>query len=109
MKMANSTQFIGLNQSALDFVKGLYEIESKEKAIGMFGEPYPLKKWADSSGNTFQEEVQAAPWSSGPVILTHLLMTFANKAYAGHCFSWVKDPSLRGLRELDIEKGRFWI
>ena len=107
--MARSTQFVGLNQSALDFVKGLSEIESSEKAFGMFDEPYPLKKWVDHFGNVFQEELQISYWSSCLVMLTHLKMTFANEISVGHCFSWVRDPSLLGVKEVDLEKGRFWI
>jgi hypothetical protein len=37
----------------------------------MFGETYPLKAWL-WKGKTIQEEVQAIPWSSGPMIFTHL-------------------------------------
>ena len=107
--MARSTQFVGLNQPALDFVKGLSEIGSSKKVWGMFNEEYPLKKWVDHFGNVFQEELQISYWSSCLVMLTHLKMTFANEISVGHCFSWVRDPSLLGVKEVDLEKGRFWI
>ncbi len=39
---------------------------------GMFGDEYPLYKYTFREGDVFYEEVQAEPWSSGPVFFLAL-------------------------------------
>lgn len=58
------------------------------------------------------EEEQCSPWSSGPMIFTHLrciiLQDNGEDIDCGHYFSWMCDPSVRG-KELDYETGRYYV
>jgi hypothetical protein len=88
---------MGLNEWALNFVKGepvlvcteegtrvypdgrretfarpVYEPsvkkeESGRSYVGMFEDEYPLYKYTFPDGQVYFEDLQAAPWSSGPV------------------------------------------
>ena len=81
------TQFVGLTEKASKYLdkKGIKEVSSKcphcgeateyrtkrvqyDRTLGMFGEKIPLWEYELANGETWREVVQAAPWSSGPVI-----------------------------------------
>ena len=81
------TQFVGLSEKAEKFLEdkavkvpankcphcgGItqYRIDRKEydKTFGMFEEEIPLHEYELTNGEMWREVVQAAPWSSGPVI-----------------------------------------
>lgn len=87
------TQFIGLSPAARNFlienavidnfvttkndvvIKEWTEPQSEssgELTHGMFDEEISLKKFWLKAGVYVLERVQTAPWSSGPVIFTHL-------------------------------------
>lgn len=60
--MSRSTQFIGLNLPAQNFVNNLTAVSTLNKTSGMFGEDIPLGVWEDKY-NVYEEEVVATPWS----------------------------------------------
>ena len=81
------TQFVGLTEKASDYLEknGVKDVSSKcphcggatgyrirrvqyGKTFGMFEEEIPLWEYELSNGESWREIVQAAPWSSGPVI-----------------------------------------
>lgn len=103
--MGRSTQFIGLNKQATEFVKTLIPVDNPEnKTFGMFDEEIPLGTWRDNNGIKYFEVEQASPWSSGPLILTAL----RKEDEAGgliHC--WREDSTVQD--EFDWENGRFWV
>ena len=90
--MSRSTQFIGLNDKALEFLNNnckcdvidVYRngvLESSyaeprkiegEVIFGMFGEPIQLYNYITHDGTILYEQVQCEYWSSGPVIFTFL-------------------------------------
>ena len=98
------TQFIGLTQDAKDFLKTCERLDEIENfTFGMFDEPIALKAWVDLSGNIYTETVQVSPWSSGPMIFTHL-----EDEAETPLFSWMLDESIRG-HEYDRKEGIYWI
>lgn len=91
--MSRETQFIGLSSAADAFLEKYAEVdnfttlkngkvisewtkprseENDSYTHGMFDEKIPLKKIRLKVGVFVLEKVQDAPWSSGPVIFTHL-------------------------------------
>jgi hypothetical protein len=88
---------------------------SKNHTIGMFGEEVPLGEWTIKEGvelaslkyiSNVKEEEFAAPWSSGPMIFTHL--RFADdKGGFYYCYEWWTDPTEED--EYDREKGCFYV
>lgn len=106
--MSRSTQFIGLHYAAEDHINGLQEIPSDNVSLGMFMEPYPLRKWNKVQNGTIpfeyviEEVEQAVPWSSGPMIFTCLRVNGIN------IFEWKVDPSLmHSHQEYDYYAGTF--
>lgn len=107
------TQFIGLNQRAKDWLRDNVEliksnvvicphcgreishemVENKvvdgRSCLGMFCEEISLLTYILKNGRLACEVVQAEPWSSGPMIFTHLYIDgeegLAEKEFVG---SW---------------------
>lgn len=115
--MGRSTQYIGLNDYAKKFVKGALRVESYEMTTGMFGEPVIGKIYhmptpdGPNTGWIFKEVVQSVPWSSGPMIFTHLIGVLTKECGQeikdGPYFSWMVDPSI--TEEYDPETGRYYV
>ena len=122
--MARSTQYIGLNTYAKNLVKNAYKTEVlPELTIGMCEEPIPGKVFyvAPLSGedvnvyHKYTEVVQCEPWSSGPMIFTHLRWEIMKQS--GQLVdmvlvcSWIVDPMLdRHLYgEYDEDSARFYV
>lgn len=85
--MSRTTQYIGLMEDAKVFVGKMFE-KRRVMTEGMFGEDVYGGVWDDR----YQEEVQCAPWSSGPMLFTFLLDTVTNEKL----FEWVWDVELVG-------------
>jgi len=100
---SRSTQFIGLNMAALNFIhdNDLCPISSNNHTFGMFGEQIPLGVWRDKDGKIWTEFVQDAPWSSGPMIFTAL------KSGEEVVCEWELDENLGA--EFDQESGKYWV
>lgn len=65
-----------------------------EAVYGMFGTPAGyLREWTLSDGRTVREQVQAEPWSSGPMFFTQLVDDSGEILYA-----WTQE-------EIDREAG----
>lgn len=120
--MSRSTQYIGLNDYAMDFLDKLAKSGAKFEHVeickGMFDEAvYGAKYTYDCRGGfanaqaIYTEELQASPWSSGPMIFTCLRYQLVKRAGQtldmGRIFCWMLDPSLRG--EVDRKSGRYWV
>lgn len=100
--MGRSTQYIGLTNKAKRFVKNFTQ-EHYHLTDGMFGEEVFGSLYFDSETNIkYQEEVQFKPWSSGPMIFTHL-----RDQYGNIMFSWVEDENIDG--EFDRETGKMYV
>ena len=97
------TQYVGLIDSAHDFLAGMEERPNMFGFTpGMFDEPVPLAAWEDvETGKIYKEVVQAAPWSSGPMIFTCL-----EDESGERMFEWIQD---RDYAEFDRYAGRFWV
>ncbi len=105
------TQWVGLTSDAAKYVKDATPIPSDNKTFGMFYEELPLCKW-EKNGYLLVEEVQFSPWSSGPMIFTHLKVFLIKNAdqepvKIGYFFSWVVDPMI--TCEFDSEKGHMYV
>jgi hypothetical protein len=81
--MSRETQFVGLSQRSKEFIyenrltqvapECLSEEDKQYYTSGMFGEELPLGVFEKSDTHEKYFEVsQCEPWSSGPVIFTHL-------------------------------------
>jgi len=115
--MSRSTQYIGLTADGSSFVSNAISSKRFKLTEGMFGEDidgfeYTLKS-PDNPNQTLiaREEVQDEPWSSGPMIFTHLKLTSMSEDGSekdlGYMFSWVRDSTTDG--EVDYEKGFYWV
>jgi hypothetical protein len=98
--MSRSTQYIGLNNLARNYVKSALSVEKYEMTEGMFDEKImghiyhmPVPKWPNKE-YIFKEVVQFTAWSSGPMIFTHLQCTLVKEigqvCDMGEYFSWMK-------------------
>jgi len=115
-----TTQYVGLNQYALNYVKGAVRTETYNMTEGMFMEPVvgtiyhmPVPN-GPNKAYILKEVVQCAPWSSGPVIFTCLEATLVKESGQkldwGKMFKWIRDPSLgEEHKEYDKETGRYWV
>ncbi len=109
-----TTQFVGLTKDAKEFLKGADDISSPNNfTTGMFDEKIQLGNWI-KDGVFYSEVVQSEIWSSGPVILTHLAITYPNVepkgTISGYAFSWVLNPKLKDTGiEIDFERGQYYI
>jgi hypothetical protein len=110
--MSRSTQYIGLNKFADDFLKAMSVLrtESWAMAVGMFDEPVDGRVFHMRQGYVLKEVVQCMPWSSGPMFFTHLASLDSDgKEIAWH-FSWILDPRLKERNtEVDYEKGTYYV
>lgn len=135
--MSRTTQFIGLNDAALRYVKNLKPLKSDLSTTGMFDEEITLQRWEmpddihtgkgtmTPRGDDGQlqpcmrEVVQTVPWSSGPMIFTCLALDYGNMLdpkssgkfvpeYRNLAFEWVADPSIEKHMEFDQVTGRIW-
>lgn len=107
--MSRSTQFIGLNKKAEDFVSYLQELgDTRNFTTGMLDEKIMLGSWKYGEYEIY-EKVQIVPWSSGPMIFTCLSIKASNGTRTD-CFEWIHDPQLKdhGI-EYDKETGRIWV
>ena len=106
-----TTQYIGLTQTAKNFVEkfGIRK-DTKNATTGMFDEEIPLGEWdaKDEFRNmaSFKEIEQLAPWSSGPMIFTCLEITYKN-GQKGTAFEWHCDPSI--MNEYDSASGGYYV
>ena len=117
--MSRTTQYIGLNTYALNLVNSEKVISHKEYEMtkGMFNEPVMGGIWhlkppeGPNKELILKEEVQMCPWSSGPMIFTHLKVTLVKNCGQeldmGYYCSWMVDPTVEG--EYDIETGRMYV
>lgn len=115
--MSRSTQYIGLNDYATRYVKNAIRKEEYEMTTGMFNEPvmgtiyYMPPPAGPNKEYILKETVQVDPWSSGPMIFTHLkavlIKNNGQEIDMGELFSWMFDPSLKN--EFDYSTGRYYI
>lgn len=117
------TQMIGLNKYAMDLVKDAYQIEKVERmTLGMFDEDIPGRVYyvKPSKGEDvneyykYTEVKQCSPWSSGPMIFTHLKWEIKKKSGQmldmGFVCSWICDPGIVSTHgEVDVDTGRFYV
>src|ERR1700761_5780168 len=104
--MSRSTQYIGINKFAEDYVTQASKVETYEMTTGMFDEPvlgsiyYMPPPPGPNKALIAKEVVQVEPWSSGPMIFTHLQLTLVKECgqeiNMGIAFSWMLDPSMAG-------------
>ena len=134
--MSRSTQFIGLTDAAMHYVRNLKPLPSDLSTHGMFDEEIPLRRWVMPDNRTtgkgemerrgddgqlqpcIREVVQAVPWSSGPMIFTCLAFDYGNTldtekgdfqpSFTDTAFEWINDPTL-GDVECDQITGRKWV
>jgi hypothetical protein len=118
--MSRTTQYIGLNIYALNYVRNAIRTETYDMTTGMFDEPVhgtiyhmPPPK-GPNKALIAKEVVQATPWSSGMMIFTHLKLTLVKESdeevdYGDVAFSWMVDPSLGYEQEYDLATGRFYV
>ena len=117
--MSRSTQYVGLNHHALNLVKDAFKREEYEMTTGMFEEPvsgtiyHVLPPPGPNKALKYVEVVQTTPWSSGPMIFTHLKAVLTKECgqeiETGECCSWILDPSLEDTSEVDYVTGRYYV
>jgi hypothetical protein len=115
--MSRSTQYIGLNKYAKEFVKQAIKVEQYEMTTGICDEPvygniyyFPVPEGPNKS-YYFKETVQCTPWSSGPMIFTNLTMYLEKESgqvyESKNYFNWMLDPTVEN--EFDYDTGRFYV
>lgn len=116
--MSRSTQYIGLNAYAKMWVANAIRTEEYEMTTGMFDEPVkgrifhlPPPK-GPNKALIAKEVVQAKPWSSGPMIFTHLKVVLVKESGqeldCGFYYSWMVDP-LVADQEFEPNTGRYYV
>jgi len=110
--MARSTQYIGLNKAARDYVENCMPLPSDTHFVGLCEEIIPLAKYecpaslSKREGAVIREVVQETPWSSGPMYFTCLEVDFNNGGKA-MMYEWHHDPKVEG--QYDEDTGGFWV
>ena len=115
--MSRTTQYIGLTKDAHEYVKQATRVEEYEMTLGMFDEPVMGKIYhmpAPEGPNKeliAKEVVQTAPWSSGPMIFTHLKLILIKECgqelETDYAYSWVLNPEI--IDEIDYERGHYYV
>jgi hypothetical protein len=116
--VSRSTQYIGLNKYAKDWLEqqGIIEEFPRYLCDGMFNEEIYGKVYhvtPPEGPNVMYvcaEVVQDIPWSSGPMIFTYLkvdLVKMEQKVPMGDWFQWMVDPGV--TNEVDYERGRYFV
>ena len=114
--MSRSTQYIGLCDYAWNWLENatILSHESYRMTEGMFGEEIVGKIWyiqQDDQVLLVKEMVQAVPLSSGPMIFTHLHVSYKQEEWensdAGFWFSWMLDPTVE--EQFDAKTGRYYL
>ena len=115
--MSRTTQYIGLNKYAREYVKSALIVESYDMTTGMFDETIIGKIYymptpdGPNSAYIFKEVVQISPWSSGPMIFTSLEVSLKKDSgqiiEMGRYFDWMIDPSIKC--EYDFETARYYV
>ena len=115
-----TTQYIGLTDDAKKWVEKAINKKEIKIGTGMFEEDICGLQYdmpVPEGPNTrciAKEVIQIMPWSSGPMIFTHLHILLVKeckqKISMGRAFSWVLDPSLteKGL-EYDSVSGHYYL
>ncbi len=108
--MSRSTQYIGLNAEAIAFVSNLKKVDDpSNKTFGMFEEDVPLGTWEGPvPGLFYKEELQASPWSSGPMLFT-AIRVIKDGVNGSLLYQWREDPFLSKGREFCFEHGTYWV
>jgi len=116
--MSRSTQYIGLNDYAKDYVKNATSIEYYDMTKGMFDEIIKGKIYhmpipeGPNKDLILKEVVQDSPWSSGPMIFTCLEEILTKECgqiiSLGKYFQWMIDPSVKD-REYAPATGRYYV
>lgn len=111
--MSRCDQYVGLTKTGRRF---LSKVKSASKAIietckicYQAWNPDPLQGDRIIIGDRmYQEELQLAPWSSGPVYLTHIAI-YNNKTgnLIGYVGSWELDSSVKN--EIDEKNETYYI
>jgi len=112
-----TTQYIGLNKYARDYVEDALKTEVYEMTSGMFGEQVmgtiyymPTPEGPNSEYRLIETE-QVVPWSSGPMIFTCLrgilVKESGQEIDMDKYFEWMLDPSIQN--EYDDETGRYYV
>ena len=111
--MSRSDQYIGLNYNAKNVFNKICNhpnaIKETCKICDQAFNPYPLIGNKITINNkTYKEELQLAPWSSGPMYLTHIAVynTKSGKLI-GYIGSWKEDRHVTG--EINYEEGTYFI
>jgi hypothetical protein len=114
--MSRSTQYVGLNKYARNFVANAIKVEEYDMTTGIFGEVikghiYHMNPpQGPNTKYIFKEVVQTTLWSSGPMIFTCLAVTLVKECgqrlKSGKYFQWMLDPT---VNEYDIETGRYYV
>ena len=115
-----TTQYIGLTSQAIKWVMLALSTEDYNMTSGMFDEKIIGKIYnmsvpkGPNSKLIAKEELQASPWSSGPMLFTHLHLILikenGQEVDMGLVFSWVLDPSLSGTgQEYDPISGHYYV
>ncbi len=119
--MGRSTQYVGLTHAAMVYVERAVRVESYVMTHGMFDEEIHgyIYHLAPPDGPNkacyLKEEVQTEPWSSGPMIFTHLREYLVKECgqvldMGDPYFSWVIDPGLKDRHtEFDQELGTYYV
>jgi hypothetical protein len=111
-----TTQYIGLTSAAQRWVEGALRKETYEIYKGwenVYGSVYYMPPpEGPNKVLVAREVVQASPWSSGPMIFTHLLITLikdsGQEIDCGFYYSWVVDPMSKES-EYDPDLGTFFV
>lgn len=112
--MARSTQYIGLNDKAEDFLDKNFELtlpEDDNVVIGLCDEVIQLTSYVSKNQNylSAREVVQTIPWSSGPMIFTHIEVELLDKTKV-LWYSWEVNESLSETnQEVDYENGWYYV
>lgn len=109
--MSRSDQWIGLTPAGRNMYHKLTKL-AKENKI-------PIGYWAFNPGKIFgsefviedriyREEIQASPWSSGPMFFTRFAIynKNTNKKICTIC-DWIEDSKVQN--EVDYENGKFYV
>jgi hypothetical protein len=102
-----TTQYIGLNALALEFVATLEKLDIKHFTTGMFEEEVPLGVWKDTDGTIYKEVVQIEPWSSGPMIFTCVEVYGVKPKMWLH--QWIECVPHRQHECVDFTRGTYFV
>lgn len=108
--MSRSDQWIGLTREGEEWFSKQKGVHRTKEPIGFYAFNFPEEIYGREvqvEGKIYREHIQVAPWSSGPMYFTNVMVLDKDGNFLEWKFSWKEDERVFG--EVDYDNGKYYI